>query len=304
MAGSLAVNSYSMVSAVQLFMGSGDTARNDALAMVNQGYREFLAGEDPLTGVLHTWSFLTPWASLSVGGAVETTNASQGSDGVTVTAATSDTFDPSMVGLLMTVKDYDGAGSSIETTIVGYTSATVVTIDDDTEWTNGSCDLEIEATGIYDLPTDFAGLDVPFMHHYSASDATPDMIETSPEDIMARWRDNSDTGDPAYFAVISESFGTSQDYQVWIAPRPDTSRNLWYRYLVEADALTDSTTDFHMGDPAHGDTIRALALAAAEMETSRVAGAERAAADRAMHRSVALDRVRHMTGRQASLSQG
>lgn len=248
---------------------TGITTVSNALTHVNAGYRRFLAGYDPRTNQAHVWSFLKPIAQIDVGGSA---NAVASRSSTYVMASSGITFNPSMVGLTITVMSADSV-SNLEVEITKYISTSTAQVNSSAAWTRGSCTCSVASDGIADLPTDFDGILDPFIYPYYDSEDTPDLEEVSPETILRAWRMNNGLDDPRMFAVVPTALtaATGQRHKAYVAPRPEEVRTLQYRYLVRPDALTDAGT-YPLGGPRHSETIKYAALAAAEMETGKVEG--------------------------------
>jgi len=266
-ANDLSLTAAVMVDRLEDFMGwsSPTSAQSaDMLKRLNDGYARALRGEhfDPSTGELayHDWNFLKPIAQLSIGGA--TTGTATVATAGTATATTA-IFDESMVGLTMTVTDYDGALTDLEVDITGYTSTTVVTIDDDTN-TWAAKAISVPSTGIYDLPALFGGLLEPMGYHYSSSGQS-DIVEVTPEEIQERWRQSKSLGIPDKYAIVPKTFttATGQRFQAWFNSLPSAAMVIRYRYRLLQAPLTDAAV-YPVGGPDFNRLVLVAGLAACE----------------------------------------
>ena len=241
---------------------TGVTTAGNALGYLNAGYRRFLQGINPQTQVPHIWSFLRPLATLTVGSSVAGTATSVSG---TVTA-TSAVFNISMLGLTMTVTDYDGAGNDLTTTITSVTSPTVVVVAATDNWASKT--IAVAGNGILDLPADYGGMVDRPVFRYDSTLAWPRLQESSPEDILDHWRLPIATAEPRYYAVVPKAFAatTGDRWELWLAPVPTTTRYMQYRYAVKPDALTDEADVYPLG--GYDAAMKALALAAWEADTA------------------------------------
>lgn len=283
---------------------TGNTDAGNALGHVNSGYRRMLYEPvDSRSGRSHIWSFMKPLAQINVGGSA---NAYAVASGVYVFASAG-VFDRSMVGLTMTVVDYDGS-NDLSVNITDYSSATCVLVDSSASWTatGGSANCSVESDGLADLPSTYGGLIDPFVYIYSesTSEGTPRLRETSPEAILQMWRNEDDTDDPTRFAVMPKEFtaATGQRFELMVAPRPSEQRTFLYRYMANPAVLTDAAV-YGLGGPAHSETLKYAALAAAEQELGRVDGAMEGRYQRLLIGSIDTDTNLFMTHAVESLEQ-
>ena len=257
-ASDLSLTGAGMVDRIEVAAGwATPTAAQSVLALewLNDGYRRMLRGEhlDARANEMrfYEWNMLKPIAQLSIGGA--TTGTATCTPAGTVTATTA-IFDHSMVGQVMTVTDYDGAGTDLDVTITGYTSTTVVSVDDETN-TWAAKAVSVAATGIYDLPALFGGiLSVPVYQY--GGDYLPKLEERSPEFIQQKWAANAALGTPEWYAIVPPTFSAAlgQRWQCWIAPLAEEAMVWRYRYRLHQAPLADSAT-YPLGGPDFADLI-------------------------------------------------
>lgn len=268
---------------------TGNTVAGNALAYLKAGYLRFLSGTFiDATGVEshHDWTFMRSLATITVGGAVTGT----GTNVSGTLTATASIFNLSMIGQTITVTDYDGAGTDLEADITGYTSGTVVTIDDTTAFAGKA--ISVESNGIYQLPADFGGLDGPVVYAYRAGEGSPPLKPASQRTIMAMWRETNRTSDTFRYAIVAREFAaaTGQRYDLMMAPLPDESMQWLIPYRVLAGDITDSASIYLLGGSEHGLTVLECALAEYESRAGQVSGPHTVRAERMMRNSARLDR--------------
>ncbi len=241
----------------------GVTRSAEVKRYVNEGYRSFLQGLDPRTRRVHPWSFLRPQASM-VWWADATGSTPHGLTGTTDGAGNSatavgtstDLFHDSMIGHDLT---FDVGSYEIHSVTSGYT-ATV--LGDATGETAG---CSVSADGRYSLPADFGGLLDPFNYD---PDTTPVRIVQRTPAVLHRNRAGmgDETGWPREWAIQARTFAGAygQRYEVTVNPAPASDYTLYYRYRVNPDAMGTSA-EYPYGGPMHANTLRACALAEAEL---------------------------------------
>lgn len=119
--------------------------------------------------------------------------------------------------------------------------------------------------GEYDLPDNFESIVGSFTFSDTSSPSWE--IPVIPETTVRRLRAQSDdsTGYPQYAAIRPKSHDgtTGQRFEVVFYPVPNESMTLEYRYVVQANALTDSA-GYPFGGGSHSQTIEESCLAFAE----------------------------------------
>lgn len=241
---------------------TGNTTAGNALIHAISGYRRFLRGVDldakpPLA---HAWSFLRPLATITIG-AAQTGTATGDSSGVVT--ATTDMFDTSMVGLVMTVTDVG------DVTIEDWVQADIVNTTGSTAFSSKA--ISVSSTGIYDLPAAFGGIVNPFTYVGSQTDQTPALLEVTPETIFRMWRDDGRADDAFCWALAPATMvvATGQRWKLLVAPVPDASRVLAYRHRVSA-AIPQDTNTYPVGGADGSDVILACGLADAEVKVGKL----------------------------------
>ncbi len=125
----------------------------------------------------------------------------------------------------------------------------------------------------YDLPTDFGGIIEPPAYAYTG-DQQPSLARVSPERVREEWRDDNTEAQPKYYAIEPKAFNESdgQEWQLLVAPVPDASYTIKYRYSVILAELDDSAVNYPPGGAIFCDVIVQAGLAAAEKKRGDVAG--------------------------------
>lgn len=275
--------------AVRAYIGN-DAAK--VMGVIKAGYQRFLSGERPGDPtVFHPWSFLRSEKYLRIRASVTGTGTAVHAGGTVTLTATSATFDDDDdTGEYVTA---DGAGTFGPITVTSTTEAT---------WTGTAVDNFTSKefwTGLkYDLPADFGGLVDQPVYIYN-SDQTPLMLtETDPEIIKLLWSTRKATGTPQAFAIEPLTFTatTGQRYAILLDVPPDAARVIRYRYRVNQPDITDDDEGYFLGGVEHSETIRALALAQAELELKGTVGILEADASRRMLASISRDQVLMASG--------
>jgi hypothetical protein len=266
-----------------------------ALPYAKRGYSEFLAGRNPQTGTVHLWSFLRRYGELTLPASAEgtatgvyTASASGRQLGTIAVTATTAIFASSNVNQYLSV---DNLGTY---KITAYTSTTVVTVQVLTGQTAASFTSKaVHIAAWVDLPSDFGGLLGGLTYLNSDSYTTPRIHQTSVERIWEMWRDDDNEGTVTHFALLSKEFAvtTGQRFQLLYAPRAEDAQVVRFPYHVQITELTDSSSCQFFGGERHYETIRALALAAAELKKGNTSGVMRAEADRLMLSSLEADEL-------------
>ena len=228
-----------------------------AKRMTNLGYLMFLT-ERP-------WRFLSPnktftaWADVA---AVAGTTVT--SSGTTLTASAA-TFYPEMIGATITI-------ASVAYTIDGYTSTTVVTISSDPSAV--AVTFAITGAGSCRMPDNFFAMIDHFRWATSESYTTP-IHERSAAWIRAQWAgDTVTTGPPQFYAIepITYAAATGLRQQAIFWPIPNSTYSFTYACDL-APAKMTSDSEYPLGGPLHGLSIRQAALAKAEEDMGETDGA-------------------------------
>lgn len=252
---------------------TGNVVASNALAYVIRAYERVLAGVDPRDplGNPHAWSFLQPVAELTLAALATGTATgvySATTEQTTITATTA-IFGPAQVGDTITVADVG------DLKIVDYTSPTVVVAE-------GGEDFEAKGvslphSGIYDLPATWGGMAEDPVYPVFDGEERPRLERVTLARLAELWREYRTAAGVIYYAVgpVTLPDGTAQTYQMRVAPRPDQSRVLLYRYVADLGAVTaptDAADKYPLGPARMGPLLRAAALADAELMTGHVEG--------------------------------
>jgi hypothetical protein len=282
------------------------TTAGNALPYAKRGYNEFLMGMHPLTGMKHTWSFLKRYGEITLTASVEgtatgvyTASATGRQLGTIAVTATTAIFASAQVGSYLTIENVGTYR------ITAYTSTTVVTVQVLTGQRAASfTSIAIWLAGIQDLPADWDGLIGGFTYAYSDSYDAPTIEEVDVETVYRHWRNDNDENEAYMFAIIPKEFAvaTGQRWQLVYAPRVENTQTWRFQQFVKDDELTDSSSVQFLGGAQHWETIRALAIAAAEIKKGNTSGVMRAEADRLLVASIEADERMFVSHRTISLA--
>lgn len=153
--------------------------------------------------------------------------------------------------------------------------------------------LTVAGVGTYALPADFGGLIEKFVYRYSSTLTNEMTVESSPDTIYAAWRDDNVAGVPKYWAIVPITLtpATGQLWNLIVYPIPEVERTWQYRYLQLATVLTDAAV-YLLGGAYYSYTIRALALAEAELLLGHTTGIHEGRANTLM--AAAIDRDKQL----------
>lgn len=278
--------------AVEVF--SGNAMAGAALLHFHAGYNRVLAGGDPRDagGAPHLWSFLELRAELSLAAAITGTATGVLAAGLTTITATTAIFDPIQVGDSITVTTV-----TLPMVIASYASSTVIVATLGESFAGKAVSLPHH--GIYALPAGFDGFLEPPVYALAAGLATPDLVEVSPQRLFEMRRESNAVGTPRYYALVADAAaatGTAQTYSLAVAPRPEATRLLLYRYRLAAPDLTDAADKYPLGPPSMSLLYRAAALADAELVTGHIPGPWEEAYQRLMVTALDADMALFDTG--------
>ena len=254
---------------------TGNTTTGAALPLVQSAYERVLGGQDPRDeAIVHTWSFLQPIAALTI--SKHTTGTATGvyaaGTGLTTITATTALFVPSQVGLAIDVTDIDGALTDASLTIASYTSSTVIVATGGEDFAAKA--VSLPHSGMYALPSDFAGLIEAPVYPWPNGESVWDFEEAAPETIFAEWRDTQTAGAAVKYAIVAASqvAGAKQTYLLIVSPKPSSDRILRYRYRAAPADATDDPTKYPLGGPLMGPVYEAAVKAEAEIAGSQGVG--------------------------------
>ena len=193
-----------------------------------------------------------------------------------------------------TMENLDAAftASSASYSLAKYGDATHFAVEGDATGEAVADTVTVTATGIYALPSDFAGKkrDPVFAGDGYTS---CQFEEIPPVEIKQHRRDVTEAGTPEYWTMEPQNVAATDEQQRWaiiVSPTPDELVSFNYAYLHRPATLTSaSTTYYPVGGADHSDTIRACAVAEAERTRARQGGYRQVLANEAMRESVAFD---------------
>ena len=231
------------------------TARGDD--MIDQALQQFYLPPPLSPGrPSHQWSFLYPVTTIS-------TVAQYNTGTITVVAG---------VVTLTVAGTFPSWAANGELTVDGITY-TVNTLDNDNQLTLD--DLTIAADELstytlaqpaYDLPDDFGAIEGPLTFRPGTSSCYgPIRLLGTYEDLAARRQGYDITSRPQIAVLVPKAFDPTvgQRTQIHFWPTPDAVYQLWYRYRINPEDLSDSNK-YPLGGMVHAETIRASCMAIAE----------------------------------------
>lgn len=217
---------------------------------------------------------------------------------VTITVAN---FTSAMADMTLVFQD-----SGNQYTIGTFTSTTVVKVlgnaggelPGDVIYVIGPTDedsgdtFSITQTGAdYDLPDDFGGLVGKFT--FGEDDGWIPIPQVSEGQMRTNRQFNKGTARPLICALRPKDVTTSEDegqrFEVLFDPSPDSTYTLSYKYRALPTRMTDDKP-FPLGGLFHGETIKALCLAAAEQAENDEKGMHWSTAMERLNSSIKLDR--------------
>jgi len=121
-------------------------------------------------------------------------------------------------------------------------------------------------TYLYDLPSDFAGLERPFNHSPGTSNLNMPIEERSEFEVSQRIAAVGESGRPRIYAIRPKAidYTTGGRYEVLFDPTPDDAYTLQYSYRVATEDVGD-TRPVPPGAQEHALTMVEACLAEAEL---------------------------------------
>ncbi len=205
--------------------------------------------------------------------------------------STTAAFYPGMVGLTMT---FTASGNSY--TIAEYASPTTIVLEGNAGGEADGDTATITATGDYALPRDFGGIEeIPV--YVGTNHVGDEFRMVAPEHLDMERRDSTTAGTPEYGTIEPRDMTPQEQDQEWLLsvhPIPSAVVTLGYRYRRVVTALSTASptalATCPVGGRDHGETIKALVLAQAELNTGKVYGEKCVLAEERMRESVGIDR--------------
>ena len=223
-----------------------------ANSIIQRGYQLFLM--PVITGISrqpHRWSFLRPVTSLNLVASYSTGTISVFA-GV-VTLSVSGTF-PSWAAS----GDLVVAGVSYSVASRGGNNE--ITLDDLTVAVAGGTAYTLQQT-VYDLPSNFGGIDGPMTYQNGTSVMNPAIELVSERKLATLVQQWSTVGQPQFGAIRvktpNTTNGTQWELELW--PPSDAAYTVFYRFKALQSA-TLSAGKYPMGGVAHAETILAACL--------------------------------------------
>jgi hypothetical protein len=176
----------------------------------------------------------------------------------TITSATL-IFYPSATGTSLYVLDVAGA-----VPLNNFSNNTQMTVVGDYSW-SGSKYFSLVSNGIYMLPENFGG-EVAGEITYQAGQNRGVPINWIGELEIRRLRENwnSVSGNP-YYASVRRDQTNSRRWNLYIYPNTGGTYRVEFPYIIYFDKI-NSLTDCHPAGFAHDETVKAAALAQAELQ--------------------------------------
>ena len=220
----------------------------------------------------------------------------------TITAAPG-TFYPSTEGKTLFVTNLAVAGVGKVITLLHYLSDTQMTVTDTagaiaTGWGVGTRTFNLSSQGIYALPQTFGG-EVAGEITYQAGSNRGVPINWIGELEIRRLRENwnSVSGNP-YYAAVRRNQDNSRRWDLYIYPNTGGTYRVEFPYIIYFDNMVD-IADVHPAGFAHDETVKAAALAQAELQ------GEDALANRMQYyRQIMLPNSYRIDGRSAARRLG
>ncbi len=226
---------------------------NDFSDAIESGLRRFyyppvLPGE----AVPHVWSFLQPTlASIEIHAAYATGTISVTTGTVTLASGTWPSW--AADGEIYV----DGGWY----TVASRTNGTTVVLDDSSV-TGLSGETYTLLHREYDLPSDFGGMVEPFslrrdQTQWSQYGGDKRLVQVGEAMIRGCDDANNAYGPPELFAIVSvaPTSSTESRNRVIVAPIPDQTYKLWYRYAVTPPTLDAVTNVYAYGSAPYSETL-------------------------------------------------
>lgn len=222
-----------------------------ANSIIQRGYQLFLM--PVITGISrqpHRWSFLRPTTSMLLVAAYSTGTITVVDGVVTLSGGTFPSWAAS--------GDLCVAGVSYS--VVSRDSGTGLTLDDLTLDVATGTSYSLQQT-VYDLPSDFGGIDGPMTYQNGTSVLNPAIELVSERKLATIAQQWSTVGQPRYGAIRPKTpnttNGTQWEIELW--PASDAAYTVYYRFKA-LQAATLSAGKYPMGGVPHAETILSACL--------------------------------------------
>ena len=211
------------------------------------------------------------WAGTKAAAVADPTDAttatatySEDTELTTVTADT-DVFFASTEGSTMYVTDEDGG-----ITLANYTSSVVMTVAGDVSW-DGSKTFSLPSNGVYALPQTFGGEYSGPITFTAGSNYGTGIGWTSEANIRHFRENGNDTSGYPYWAAIRRNASNSRRWDLLLFPTPAGSYSVEFPYVIYFDDML-LVTEVHPAGFGHDETVKAAALAQAELNQEDAMG--------------------------------
>lgn len=222
-----------------------------ANSVIQRGYQLFLM--PVMTGISrqpHRWSFLRPTTSLSLVASYSTGTITVVDGAVTLSGGTFPSWAASG----------DLVVAGVEYSVATRGGNTSLTLDDVTVDVASGTSYTLQQT-VYDLPSDFGGIDGPMTYQNGTSVLNPAIELVSERKLAMLVQQWSTVGQPQFCAVRPKTpntnNGTQWEIELW--PPSDAAYTVFYRFKA-LQAATLAAGKYPMGGVAHAETILAACL--------------------------------------------
>ena len=271
---------------------------------VQDGYRTFLnppvmpeeLQTNPKSARAHRWSFLSPAATLALGGTL-----ASASDGTVSTVGVFDsdtylTWLPSLVhvGDIVAITDSTSDVATVGSYLVAAVTEASITLADYSATGNATgVVFTVTANRDYNLSEDYGGIIGEVTNE--PGDGRFIRMEMVSEGALRALRASvtASSGTPQKYAIVAKAptGTTGQRWLLMVWPDVDAAYTLHYRYNALPNKLNSSTNLYPLGGMQFGDAIEACCLWAAERKGNRERGPKYAEAIEALRSAIATDRA-------------
>ena len=177
-------------------------------------------------------------------------------------------------------------------TILHYVSDTTITVSGNHAWV-GARTFSLSAQGIYSLPDNFGGEYCgPITYQAGSNRGVPINWISDLEIRRLRENWNSVSGNP-YYAAIRRNNTVNRRWELMVYPNTGGTYRVEFPFILYFDKIVN-LTDYHVAGVQHDETVKAAALAQAEMQ-----GEDTLAGRMSYYRDIALKNSRMIDARSA-----
>ncbi len=230
----------------------------------------------------HEWSFLKPTSSFTTTTPYTTGTVTIVSGVVTLLGGTFPSW-ATQGSLVISSGTY---------TVDSRDGNTQITLHDTTVNADAGTTYSLGRT-VYDLPTDFAGIEGPLVYASGQSLLRVRVDRMSEHQLLLALSQETTASYPRLFAIRPKAIDmtAATAYEMILSPTPDAAYNLWYKYLVTIPDLDATTNTIPPGGDVHGELYIEACLAAAEQRLHDTQGLHSARFMECLIASVSKDRV-------------